>query len=601
MAVRLSVGTPPQEMSCLLDSGSSDFWVPSKHCRNCVNEHHFSAESSSTFMAKVRNTYQGPRPVEVGLEYGSGKIIGYVVQDTVHVDSVTLPNQSFIIVEDAMLPPHRNWDGICGLGWKRLAAETTPLYKGLQKQMGSAVIGLVPEGGRGSYMTVGAQSAEAACQPSTLSWSPLVKVGGEKSFWVIEGGLAIHKKTPTKVNWLVDTGTSFILVPPKVFTSLIGSIFPKETFDQKCGMDQLGGVVICHCSVMNAPGMLPLRIQLGGREFALPVTQLFKKVHKNSGAEELCILQAQPNPMAATAEPLGVLQGILGGARPGVVVGGETAGAEGPGGGAGQGGAMPMPPFPFPFPFPMGPLGNGSQGGGFPFPMPSAGGGPMAVGEQVEEQISTMPDGSVCKHVLVWEGKTLKRNETTCQPPGSSADIGAVGVGGLAQAMAPFMSGRRLSFGGIPIPMPFGGMPGQAETAPDMMESSWILGGVFLEHFVTIFDFDRERLGFCAPSGSTAESIASEGFNALPQQNVVLPLQQAIGPQRDGRMYVVGGIVGVAAVLGGIALVSVAYHGHGRGTGQPLADSLSLVEGNVGGLHTSARGTYGRVQPRNIE
>merc|ERR1712012_28021 len=28
------------------------------------------------------------------------------------------------------------------------------------------------------------------------------------------------------------------------------------------------------------------------------------------------------------------------------------------------------------------------------------------------------------------------------------------------------------------------------------MEDVWMIGGVFLEHFVTIFDFDGERMGF---------------------------------------------------------------------------------------------------------
>lgn len=40
-------------------------------------------------------------------------------------------NQSFIIVEDAQLPPRRGWDGICGLAWEGIS-QLEPLYRRLQ-------------------------------------------------------------------------------------------------------------------------------------------------------------------------------------------------------------------------------------------------------------------------------------------------------------------------------------------------------------------------------------------------------------------------------------------------------------------------------------
>merc|ERR1740123_2556534 len=36
LVAQISVGTPPQALSVLLDSGSSDMWIPSKHCRSCT-------------------------------------------------------------------------------------------------------------------------------------------------------------------------------------------------------------------------------------------------------------------------------------------------------------------------------------------------------------------------------------------------------------------------------------------------------------------------------------------------------------------------------------------------------------------------------------
>ena len=35
LVAQLEVGTPAQKMSCLLDTGSADLWIPSKRCKTC--------------------------------------------------------------------------------------------------------------------------------------------------------------------------------------------------------------------------------------------------------------------------------------------------------------------------------------------------------------------------------------------------------------------------------------------------------------------------------------------------------------------------------------------------------------------------------------
>mmetsp|Transcript_109808 Transcript_109808/g.354270 ORF Transcript_109808/g.354270 Transcript_109808/m.354270 type:complete len:749 (+) Transcript_109808:69-2315(+) len=598
MIASISVGTPPQQMHCLLDTGSSDLWVPSKRCRSCETERHFHADLSSTFVPRLRSMPDGDRPVPVHITYGSWEIVGFPVQDTVSIGSVKLPNQSFVIVEEAALPPHRTWDGICGLGWKQLASAGTPLYQHLQNLGGRAIFGLVPTSANTAYISVGSAQLDSACKPGTLVWTPAEALGAgrERSFWVASGGLAIHKKTPVKMRFLVDTGTTFLLVPPRFYDGLVRSVFPPNVFDEQCGLDpNADHLVVCDCSVTTAAGMLPLRVQLGGREFALPVEKLFKRVHASDGSE-LCLLQMQPNPMApANMDPMDSLAGLLGGLPGGLRAG---SGGIGGGGGGGVGGPdeaqapppqqspfpgdaagpeqFPKPPFlvPMPgfdggFPFPMwGPRGEGPQadhqpraeqpfgfGGfpmpgqdsgmtagpaGFPFTMPGvappapggAEGGqgvpagfpfpepvwgmaegtaalrPAAAGEQIEEQIETKPDGTVCTHRRVWEAGKLKKDTIRCRKPSS----GRVAQGQGA-AKASLRSPRRLQFGGF-----------QPE---DPTADLWVLGGVFLEHFVSIFDFDEERLGFCEPSNKAMPSSVLEpsGISALEVSAV--PIQVA--------------------------------------------------------------------------
>merc|ERR1719188_1696631 len=169
----------------------------------------------------MERTDAGFRPVATKIIYGSGEIDGFVVQDHVRLSSVLLPNQSFIIVQDAVLPPNRSWDGICGFGWMHLAAAGVPLYKNLQESSDSTVFTFVPRNDQSeSYMAVGSHEVDIACRPDTLVWVPAEKLShGDPgfSFWIISVVLDINKKKPEKVRFLVDTGTTFLLTPPQVF------------------------------------------------------------------------------------------------------------------------------------------------------------------------------------------------------------------------------------------------------------------------------------------------------------------------------------------------------------------------------------------------
>mmetsp|Transcript_94905 Transcript_94905/g.241318 ORF Transcript_94905/g.241318 Transcript_94905/m.241318 type:complete len:722 (-) Transcript_94905:254-2419(-) len=623
MIASISVGTPPQQMKCLLDTGSSDLWVPSSRCQSCENGHHFFADRSSTFSPKL----QDGRPVPVNVEYGSGSIVGFPVEDTVSIGSGTLRNQSFIIVEDAMLPPHRSWDGICGLGWKQIASAGTPLYQHLQQMGGKAIFGLVPSSGSSAYISVGSSELGSSCKEGTLVWTTAEKLGGERSFWIASGGLAVHAKTPMQAKFLVDTGTTFILAPPKLYDSIVRSLFPAAVFDQQCGVDpSADNLVVCDCSVTTAAGMLPLRVQLGGREFVLSVEQLFKRAQASDGSE-LCLLQIQPNTMVPS-DPLSTIADLLGGLLGGVGGGGGGGDDGGAGGGgwqpeqqpsppAWQPGSegQPLPPFvmpPFNFPFPMPGPADASTDGGFPFPMQggpgdsasartggggggaSAGwgfplpmggaatssvvaggsaassgwgfpmGGGMVAGEQIQEAMQMMPDGRMCTNKLVYEGGRLKTNTTTCQHLGP-------GQQGIAGALNGLFGSRRLQFGGLNLPLP--GMK-------DPTEDLWVLGGVFLEHFVSIFDFDNAQLGFCEPSGAPAAAVqpvsyravaagplSAEAAAALPSQPNELWQQGASdsGKESTPRRMLLGAGVFVVTTLASVVLLcsgTLATHSH---------------------------------------
>jgi len=177
----ISVGTPPQTMKCLLDTGTADIWIPSRRCRSCEQGHHFHADKSDTFMPAVARTDQGLMPVPVRMDYKSGEVVGFLVQDTIGLGWVELRNQSFLIVEEANLPDHREWDGICGLGWHRMAAEGTgqplyrhfhPMYHNMQQRADvKPIFSLVPAPDRQAYIVVGEVPEAAVKEGITSKWA----------------------------------------------------------------------------------------------------------------------------------------------------------------------------------------------------------------------------------------------------------------------------------------------------------------------------------------------------------------------------------------------------------------------------------------------
>mmetsp|Transcript_19661 Transcript_19661/g.34849 ORF Transcript_19661/g.34849 Transcript_19661/m.34849 type:complete len:648 (-) Transcript_19661:360-2303(-) len=519
LVAEIAIGTPPQTMRCLLDTGSSDLWVPSKRCHSCHNEHLFHADRSSTFSPFLTQTPQGPRPQAVKITYGSGDIIGYKVQDTLSFDGLTIKNQSFIIVEDAALPPAREWDGICGLGWKSISEIGSPVYERMQQQGREAVFSFVPTGRSTAQLLLG--EMPTAMKSETLVWTPAEALGGgEKSFWIVSGGIAVTKKQPHKARFLVDTGTNQVLMAPaRKYMSIMRSVLPAKQFDELCGMDQSeGGIVICDCSIAEASKDLPpLRIYLGGRAFELPVSEMFARMPTSDGSSA-CMLEIQPNQMTlsglapGSALPLPFdLGGLLDGMMPGMgSVGGSGSQQEEPAtsseGTLPRMGEMPTLPIPFQIPgFPGGMTGSDSSAG-----KSSAGGlglglGPglgMDIGKLMgdmenggqgmeEEEVvqETQPDGSVCQKTIVRVNGKVKSEKKKCGQP---------------------QWNRRLQPMMIPVGLddPFGQQEPMAEQSGDDSDL-WILGGVFLERFVTIFDFDQGRIGFAEPSDAAGQALNS--------------------------------------------------------------------------------------------
>lgn len=64
---RLSVGTPPQSMTVVFDTGSSDVWIPGEGCTSCGKHATFAAAESSSYAPVDYAKSGAARSFEVGL------------------------------------------------------------------------------------------------------------------------------------------------------------------------------------------------------------------------------------------------------------------------------------------------------------------------------------------------------------------------------------------------------------------------------------------------------------------------------------------------------------------------------------------------------
>merc|ERR550539_190682 len=111
---QISVGTPPQNLEVVYDTGSSNLWVSQIKPSILSKHHYYQHDKSSTYVANG---------TVFKIQYGSGPVAGYYSRDSVHIGDYTLDNYLFAEVNDVSgLGPHGlsyavgKFDGICGMG-----------------------------------------------------------------------------------------------------------------------------------------------------------------------------------------------------------------------------------------------------------------------------------------------------------------------------------------------------------------------------------------------------------------------------------------------------------------------------------------------------
>ncbi|KAE9548531.1 hypothetical protein FO519_008256 [Halicephalobus sp. NKZ332] len=120
----ISLGTPAQNFTIVLDTGSSNLWVIDVKCTTQAckgypdsgfTKHRFDSSKSSTFVKNGKH---------FSIQYGSGSCKGVLGADTLSFGGITVKGQTFGTAESiADVFGYQPVDGILGLGWPALAVD----------------------------------------------------------------------------------------------------------------------------------------------------------------------------------------------------------------------------------------------------------------------------------------------------------------------------------------------------------------------------------------------------------------------------------------------------------------------------------------------
>ncbi|KAK8227156.1 extracellular aspartic protease [Phyllosticta capitalensis] len=232
----ISIGTPPQDFKVILDTGSSNLWVPSSECGSiaCYLHTKYDSSSSSTYH-KNGSSFE--------IRYGSGSLSGFVSQDTFQIGDVKVKKQDFAEAtsEPGLAFAFGRFDGILGLGYDTISVNhiVPPFYNMIEQ-------GLVDEPVFAFYLSdTNEEGSESVATfggvDSSLYEGKMTKIPlRRKAYWEVQlDSITFGDATADLDNTgaILDTGTSLIALPSTLAELLNKEIGAKKSFNGQYTVD----------------------------------------------------------------------------------------------------------------------------------------------------------------------------------------------------------------------------------------------------------------------------------------------------------------------------------------------------------------------------
>lgn len=233
----IQLGTPGQTFKVILDTGSSNLWVPSTECGSlaCYLHEKYDHDSSSTYKANG---------TQFAIRYGSGSLEGYVSQDLLTFGDLVIPKQDFAEAtnEPGLAFAFGKFDGILGLAYDSISVNkiVPPIYNAINQ-------GLLDAPQFSFYLGDTSKSEEdgGVCSlggydkskfKGEITWLPVRR----KAYWEVKfDGLGLGDEYAELKNHgaAIDTGTSLIALPSQLAEILNAQIGAEKSWNGQYTLD----------------------------------------------------------------------------------------------------------------------------------------------------------------------------------------------------------------------------------------------------------------------------------------------------------------------------------------------------------------------------
>ncbi|CAI4229427.1 unnamed protein product [Auanema sp. JU1783] len=277
----ITIGNPPQSFAVVLDTGSSNLWIPDKSA--CFGEYRDHTGDSvrckfPTFSANDSKTY-----VEDGrhfkISYGTGSAAGTFGVDTLCFEGTDLCIQNQTFGRATFIHPYLldvGVEGILGLAFQDLAVLEIkpPFQNAVEKKLVDKPLftvylehheSLESHGGVFTYGAIDTENCD-----KNIHWEPLT----QSKYWQVALKRArignVELKPMDKPIWqaMSDTGTSFIGLPDYTLEMVAKEV--NATYDEEYD------AFLVDCA--KASEIPPLEIEIGENIYKIENYNLIKKV-----------------------------------------------------------------------------------------------------------------------------------------------------------------------------------------------------------------------------------------------------------------------------------------------------------------------------------
>ncbi|KAI3383552.1 hypothetical protein SNEBB_005359 [Seison nebaliae] len=275
----ISIGTPAQNFEVVFDTGSSNLWVPSQKCSildvACLIHNKYDSKKSSTYIANG---------TKFAIEYGSGKLSGFISEDDVTIADVKAKKQGFAEAtkEPGITFVMAKFDGILGMAYSSISVDgVVPVFdtlfdqKSVEKNLFAFYLSRDPDAKVGGEISLGDVDKSRYKEP--ITWIPETS---EKYYEIKMDKLTIPSKGASfcseGCDVIADTGTSLLLGPVEdvqKIQDIIGAVPLAK------------GEYLVNCSTIDS---LPtINIMLGGKAF--PLTGRDYVLKESAQGKEICL------------------------------------------------------------------------------------------------------------------------------------------------------------------------------------------------------------------------------------------------------------------------------------------------------------------------